>query len=66
MSHDCKLIAPQARDDITFTKHLRKPFPDLTQNRVSRSMPIRIVDRFELIEIEQKHHSSCQMGACLL
>src|SRR5690348_12706015 len=49
-----KLVAPNTRHEVLFSENPVKPIGELTQTFVSRRMTKLVIDRLEMVEIDQR------------
>ncbi len=50
-----EFVAADARDDVLFSQNVAQLFRYVFENVVAEAVPVRIVDRLEIIEVDDQH-----------
>jgi hypothetical protein len=58
LDHDDELIAPEASDGVTAAQHGAHRIGDLAEQEVSVLMTEGVIDRFEIIDIDERQRDT--------
>src|SRR5882762_10911054 len=66
LQNDRKLVASEARDGVAFAYNPAEPICHLNEHQVANIVPAGIVDRLEIVEVDQQHRSidTTTSGVC--